>query len=52
MAVRGGYLGRSPGDSAVIVAKQDYAPTGIQTSFAFDALYTVGYVDCYLNGVR
>ena len=52
MAVRGGYLGRSPGDSAVIVAKQDYAPTGVQTSFAFDALYTVGYVDVYFNGVR
>ena len=52
MAVRGGYLGRSPGDSAVIVAKQDYAATGVQTSFAFDSLYTPGYVDVYFNGVR
>ena len=52
MAVRGGYLGRSPGDTSVIIAKQNYSPTGIQTSFAFDATYTVGYVDVYMNGVR
>jgi len=52
MADRSGYIGRAPGDSAVIIAKQSYAPTGIQTDFTFDATYTPGYLDAYLNGVR
>ena len=52
MADRNGYLGRAPGDSAVIIARQTYAPTGIQTDFTFDATYTPGYMDVYLNGVR
>ena len=52
MADRSGYIGRAPGDSAVIIARQNYAPTGIQTDFTFDASYTPGYLDAYLNGVR
>ena len=52
MADRSGYIGRAPGDSAVIIARQIYAPTGIQTDFTFDATYTPGYMDVYLNGVR
>ena len=52
MADRNGYIGRAPGDSAVIIARQTYAPTGIQTDFTFDATYTPGYMDVYLIGVR
>ena len=52
MADRNGYIGRAPGDSAVIISRQNYAPTGIQTDFTFDATYTPGYLDAYLNGVR
>ena len=52
MADRSGYIGRAPGDSAVIIARQIYAPTGIQTDFTFDATYTPGYMDVYLNGTR
>ncbi len=52
MADRNGYIGRAPGDSAVIIARQSYAPTGIQTDFTFNATYTPGYLDAYLNGVR
>ena len=52
MADRNGYIGRAPGDSAVIIARQIYAPTGIQTDFTFDATYTPGYLDVYLNGTR
>ena len=52
MADKGGYIGRSPGDSAVIIARQNFTPTGIQTDFTFNSGYTPGYVDVYLNGVR
>ena len=52
MADRNGYIGRAPGDSTVIIARQIYAPTGIQTDFTFDSTYTPGYLDVYLNGVR
>ena len=52
MADRNGYIGRAPGDSAVIIARQTYAPTGDQTNFTFDATYTPGYMDVYLNGTR
>ncbi len=47
-----GYIGRSPGDSSVVVARQTYTPGGIQTDFTFDSGYTVGYLDAYINGVR
>ena len=33
MADRNGYIGRAPGDSAVIIASQTFEPTGIQTDF-------------------
>ena len=53
MAVHGqGYIGRSPGDTAVIVARQTYTATGVTTDFTFSSGYTVGYMDVYLNGVR
>ena len=52
MADKTGYIGRNPGDSSVIIAKQTYAPTGNQTVFTFAAGYTVGYLDVYLNGAR
>ena len=53
MATRtGGYLGRVPGDSGVIVARQNYSPTGVQTDFSFASGYTPGYMDVYINGVR
>ena len=47
-----GYIGRNPGDTSVVVARQNYEPSGIQTSFTFSSGYTIGYIDCYLNGVR
>ena len=52
MADKTGYIGRSPGDSAVVIARQIYAPTGIQTDFTFDSTYTPGYLDVYINGAR
>ena len=52
MADRGGYIGRNPGDSSVIVAKQTFEPTGVQTDFTFSSGYTPGYIDVYLNGSR
>ena len=52
MADRGGYIGRNPGDSAVIIAQQTYEPTGVQTNFTFSSGYTVGYMDVYFNGVK
>lgn len=52
MADRNGYIGRAPGDSSVVVARQVFSPTGIQTNFTFSSGYTVGYLDTYLNGVR
>ena len=48
----GGYLGRVPGNSAVIIAKQVHQPTGVQTDFTFASGYTPGYMDVYINGVR
>jgi hypothetical protein len=52
MADRNGYIGRAPGDSSVIVARQVFSPTGIQTTFTFASGYTIGYLDIYLNGAR
>ncbi len=52
MADKTGYIGRNPGDSSVIIAKQYYTAAGIQTDFAFSSGYTVGYLDVYLNGIR
>ena len=39
MSQQNGYIGRSPGDSAVIIASQTFEPTGIQTDFTFAAGY-------------
>ena len=47
-----GYIGRNPGDSSVIVARQVYQPTGVQTSFTFSTGYDQGYFEVYLNGAK
>ena len=47
-----GYIGRSPGDSSVIIADQTFELTGIQTNFTFASGYDPGYIDVYLNGAR
>tara|TARA_R100000005_G_scaffold48527_1_gene23259 strand:- start:618 stop:1412 length:795 start_codon:yes stop_codon:yes gene_type:complete len=52
MADRNGYIGRAPSDSSVVVARQVFSPTGVQTTFTFASGYTVGYLDIYLNGAR
>ena len=48
----GGYFGRQPGDSSVVIAKQVHQPTGVQTDFTFASGYTPGYMDVYINGSR
>ena len=52
MADRNGYIGRAPGDSSVVVARQVYAPTTDTTTFTFSSGYTVGYLEVYLNGSK
>ena len=53
MAVHGqGYIGRSPGDAAITVAREVFEPTGVQTDFTFASGYTPGYMDVFLNGVK
>ena len=52
MADRSGYLGRSPSDSPIVIARQKYDVTSTTSTFTFDATYLVGYLDVYLNGVR
>ena len=52
MADRSGYIGRAPGDTSVIVARQTFQPTGVQTDFTFSSGYDPGYLDVYLNGSR
>ena len=52
MADRNGYIGRAPGDSSVVIARQSFEPSGIQTNFTFSSGYTVGYIDVYYNGVK
>ena len=47
-----GYIGRAPADSAIVIARQEYTPSGVTTDFTFTSGYTVGYIDAYLNGVR
>jgi len=47
-----GYIGRQPSESSVIVARQQYSPSGVTTDFTFTSGYTVGYIDAYLNGSR
>ena len=52
MANNHGYIGRAPGDAAVIIARQNYTSSGVTTDFTFTSSYTPGYLDVYLNGVR
>lgn len=52
MADKSGYIGRSPSDSSITIARQHYNPTGVQTDFTFNTGYTVGLIDAYLNGVK
>ena len=52
MGAAHGYIGRSPGESSVVIARQEYTPSGVTTDFTFTSGYTVGYVDVYLNGAR
>ena len=52
MADRNGYIGRAPGDSSVVVARQIFNPTSSTTNFTLAGGYTVGYLDLYLNGTR
>lgn len=52
MADRNGYIGRAPGDSSIVIARQTFSPTGVTTDFTFAAGYTVGYVDAFINGAK
>lgn len=52
MSERYGYVGNNPSNSPIVVARQIYQPTGIQTSFNFVSGYQIGYVDAYVNGSR
>ena len=52
MADRTGYIGRNPGDSSVIGARQSFAPSSTTSVFTFSAGYTPGYIDAYLNGAK
>ena len=47
-----GYIGRQPNDTSTVIARQQYVPTGITTTFTFVSGYDTGYVDVYMNGVR
>ena len=52
MADRSGYIGRAPGDSSVIVARQTNQPTSDTSTFVFNSGYDVGYLDVYVNGSK
>jgi len=52
MTAKYGYIGYSPDTSPIVVAKQVFSPTGVQTNFTFAAGYQIGYLDVYLNGAR
>ena len=52
MADKGGYIGRNPGDSAIVIARQIYTSSGVTTDFTFTSGYEPGYVDVYFNGAR
>ena len=47
-----GYIGRSPDDSSVVIARQVFNATGVTTDFTFAAGYIPGYIDLFLNGTR
>ena len=52
MADKTGYIGRAPGESSVIIARQTFTPTTSTTEFTFNDGYNVGYLDAYLNGSK
>lgn len=52
MSAKYGYIGNNPSDTSVVVAKQVFAPTGVQTTFTFVSGYSIGYLDVYINGSR
>ena len=52
MADKSGYIGRSPGDSSVTIARQTNTAAGAETTFVFNSGYDVGYLDVYLNGSK
>jgi len=52
MSDSNGYVGRSPNDSSVVIARAQYTPTVTTTEFTFVAGYTVGYIEVFLNGVK
>ena len=52
MADKNGYIGRSPSDSSVLVARQTNQPTSDTSTFVFSAGYDVGYLDVYVNGSK
>jgi len=47
-----GYLGNSPSESSVRIARQIYTTSGVTTDFTFTSGYDPGYVDVYVNGER
>ena len=49
---RSGYIGRAPGDSSIVLAKQYFQPTGAGKTFTFSAGYDPGLLDVYRNGVK
>ena len=52
MAHNAGYIGRAPGDSSPIIARQVFTPGGSTSEFTVDAGYDVGYLDVYKNGLK
>ena len=52
MTAKYGYIGYGPDTSPIVVAKQVFSPTGVQTNFTFAAGYQIGYLDVYVNGSR
>ena len=47
-----GYIGRSPGDSAVTKARQVFNVTSSTSTFTFTSGYDVGYFEVFINGVK
>ena len=52
MSESNGYIGRSPGDSSIVLAQEYFQPTGAGKTFLFSSGYDPGYVDVYRNGVK
>ena len=52
MNLNQGYIGRSPGDSSVTIARQSYNVTGVTTDFTFASSYTPTLIDVYVNGAK